>query len=124
MNQKMKRQKYETIEEYIADFPENIREALQNLRRVIKRTAPGAEEAINYGIPTFKLNGNLVHFAAFKKHVGFYPNPSAIEAFKNELSAYEISKGSVKFPLDKPIPFDIIEEIVKFRVKEALGKND
>ena len=124
MNQKMKRQKYETIEEYIVDFPENIREALQNLRRVIKRTAPGAEEAINYGIPTFKLNGNLVHFAAFKKHVGFYPNPSAIEAFKNELSAYEISKGSVKFPLDKPIPFDIIEEIVKFRVKEALGKND
>ena len=120
----MKRQKYETIEEYIVDFPENIREALQNLRRVIKRTAPGAEEAINYGIPTFKLNGNLVHFAAFKKHVGFYPNPSAIEAFKNELSAYEISKGSVKFPLDKPIPFDIIEEIVKFRVKEALGKND
>ena len=124
MNQKMKRQKYETIEEYIVDFPENIREALQNLRRVIKRTAPGAEEAINYGIPTFKLNGNLVHFAAFKKRVGFYPNPSAIEAFKNELSAYEISKGSVKFPLDKPIPFDIIEEIVKFRVKEALGKND
>lgn len=124
MNQQQKGQKHETIEEYLADFPEDVREILHTIRQIIRNSAPDAEEVINYGIPTFKLNGNLVHFAAFKKHIGFYPNPSAVKAFENELSAYEISKGSIKFPLDQPIPFDLIERIVLYRVDEVLKKND
>jgi uncharacterized protein YdhG (YjbR/CyaY superfamily) len=107
-----------TIDEYIAKFPNNIRDILEKLRRVIGESAPKAEETINYGIPTFKLNGNLVHFAAFEKHLGFYPTPSAIVAFKKELSPYKQAKGSVQFPIDKEIPFDIVKKIVKYRVKE------
>lgn len=99
-------------------FPKNVQNILERLRRVIRESAPQAEETINYGIPTFKLNGNLVHFAAFKNHIGFYPTPSAIAAFKKELSPYKQAKGSVQFPLDKPIPCDIIKKIVKYRVKE------
>ncbi|MCZ7383120.1 MAG: DUF1801 domain-containing protein [Candidatus Methanoperedens sp.] len=112
------KKQYKTIDEYIAMFPRNIQDILGKLRQVIKESAPEAEETINYGIPTFKLNGNLVHFAAFKNHIGFYPTPSAIVAFKKELSPYKQAKGSVQFPIDKPIPFDIVKKIVKFRIKE------
>jgi uncharacterized protein YdhG (YjbR/CyaY superfamily) len=113
--------KIKTIDEYIALFPKDIQDKLGRLRRIVRESAPDAEETINYQIPTFKLKGNLVHFAAFKNHIGFYPTPSAIEAFKNELSPYETTKGSVKFPLDKPIPFDLVTKIVKFRMKEKTG---
>lgn len=108
------------IDEYIAGFPEDVQEILEKVRRTIREAAPDAEEAIKYQIPTFTLKGNLVHFAAFKKHIGFYPAPSGIERFKDELSAYEGAKGSVRFPLDQPIPFDLIGRIVRFRVRENL----
>lgn len=110
------------IDEYIAGFPEDVQDILQTVRKAIRDAAPDAEEAIKYQIPTFTLKGNLVHFAAFKKHIGFYPAPSGIERFKDELSAYEGAKGSVRFPLDKPIPCDLIGRIVKFRVKENLER--
>jgi uncharacterized protein YdhG (YjbR/CyaY superfamily) len=110
------------IDEYIASFPKDIQEILEKLRTTIRKAAPDAEEIINYQIPTFTLKGNLVHFAAFKKHIGFYPTPKGIEVFKKELSAYEGAKGSVKFPLDKPIPFDLISKIVTYRVKENLER--
>ena len=110
------------IDEYIANFPEDIQGILEQLRAAIREAAPEAEETISYQIPTFTLKGNLVHFAAYKKHIGFYPASSGIEKFKNELSAYEGAKGSVKFPLDKPIPFDLISEIVTFRVKDNLER--
>ncbi|NWG10295.1 DUF1801 domain-containing protein [Candidatus Bathyarchaeota archaeon] len=110
---------YKTINEYIVRFPKNVRDVLEKLRRVIRESAPEAEETISYGIPTFDLNGkHLVHFAAYKNHVGFYPTPSPIEAFKKELSSFKTSKGTVQFPFDKPIPFDLVKKIVKFRVKE------
>ena len=111
-----------TIDEYIAAFPKEVQEILEKVRATIHKAAPNAEETINYGIPTFTLNGNLVHFAAFKKHIGFYPTPSGIEKFKVELSGYEGAKGSVQFPLDKPIPYDLISRIVTFRVKDNLEK--
>jgi uncharacterized protein YdhG (YjbR/CyaY superfamily) len=110
------------IDEYIAGFPEDVQEILEKIRLTIKNAAPDAQETINYGIPTFKLKGNLVHFAGYKKHIGFYPAPSGIEKFKDELSAYEGAKGSVKFPLNQPMPYDLIDEIVRFRVKENLEK--
>jgi uncharacterized protein YdhG (YjbR/CyaY superfamily) len=110
------------IDEYIAGFPHDVQEILEKIRMTIRKAAPDAEETINYQIPTFTLKGNLVHFAAFKKHIGFYPTPTGIEKFKNELSVYEGAKGSVKFPLDKPIPFALISKIVKFRVKENLAR--
>ena len=110
------------IDEYIASFPMNIQEILEELRMTIGKAAPDAKETIKYGIPTFTLEGNLVHFAAFQKHIGFYPTPTGIEKFKNELSAYEGAKGSVKFPLAKPIPFDLIGRIVTFRVKENMER--
>jgi uncharacterized protein YdhG (YjbR/CyaY superfamily) len=112
----------QTIDEYIAGFPAEIQEILQKVRATIRQAAPGAEETIKYQMPTFTLQGNLVHFAAFKKHIGFYPVPSGIERFKQELSAYEGGKGSVQFPLDRPIPYDLIGEIVRFRVEENLAK--
>ncbi len=111
-----------TIDEYIAGFPNDVQEILETIRMIIRKAAPEAEETIKYQMPTFTLKGNLVHFAAFKRHIGFYPVPTGIDEFKNELSAYEGGKGSVKFPLDKPIPFDIISKIVTFRVKENLEK--
>ena len=89
---------------------------------MIRDSAPNAEEAISYQMPTFKLNGNLVCFAAFKNHIGFYPKPSVIETFGKELSNYKVSKGTIRFPLDKPIPFDLVRKIVKYRVKENLEK--
>lgn len=118
----MKTAPAQTIDEYISGFPKDIQNVLQEIRDTIRKAAPDAEETINYAIPTFKLNGNLVHFAAFQKHIGFYPAPSGINAFKKELSAYDGAKGSVQFPLDQPIPFALITRIVKFRVKENLEK--
>ncbi len=112
----------ETIDEYIAGFPEEIRAILEQIRATVHRAAPDASETISYQMPTFVLKGNLVHFAAFKSHIGFYPIPTGIEAFKKELSAYKTGKGSVQFPLDKPMPLDLIAEIVKFRVMENLRK--
>jgi uncharacterized protein YdhG (YjbR/CyaY superfamily) len=112
-----------TIDAYIAGFPPDVQAILQQVRATIREEAPDAQEKINYGIPTFTLGGgNLVHFAAFKKHIGFYPTPSGIEHFKDELSAYEGAKGSVKFPLDQPIPYDLIRRITEFRVAEVQAK--
>jgi uncharacterized protein YdhG (YjbR/CyaY superfamily) len=114
--------KFNTIDEYIGSFPEETRIILGQLRAAIRKEVPEAKEIINYGIPTFALNGNLVHFAAFKKHIGFYPTPSGIANFNKELSVYENAKGSVKFPIEKPLPMDLIIRIVKFRVNENLTK--
>ena len=116
------RTKFEDIDSYIASFPEETRALLKQIRTTIRKAAPEAKETISYGMPTFTLKGNLVHFAAFKNHIGFYPTPSGIEAFKKELSVYEGAKGSVQFPLAKPIPFGLISKIVEFRVKENLKK--
>jgi uncharacterized protein YdhG (YjbR/CyaY superfamily) len=113
-----------TIDEYIAGFPDEVQGILKKIRQTIKAAAPDAEETIRYQIPTFTLKGNLVHFAAFKKHIGFYPTSTAIERFKDELSLYEGAKGTVRFPLDKPIPLALISKIVKFRIKENLEKAD
>ncbi|MGZ8549417.1 MAG: iron chaperone [Chitinophagaceae bacterium] len=115
--------KPKNIDEYIEGFPKDIQHILAELSSVIRKAAPGAEETINYGIPTFTLNGNLVHFAAYKNHIGFYPTPSGIEAFKKELSIYEGAKGSVQFPLNKPLPLDLVTRIVKLRVKENAEKS-
>ena len=114
--------KIETIDEYINSFPINVQNILEKLRKIIKESAPEAEETISYGMPTFKLNGNLVHFAAHKNHIGFYPTSSCIEAFQKELAQYKSAKGSVQFPTDKPIPYGLIKKIVIFRVKENLKK--
>lgn len=114
--------KPDNIDEYIATFPKAIQEILVQVRDTIKKAAPEAKEAIKYAIPTFVLNGNLVHFAAFKNHIGFYPAPMGIDLFKEELSAYKGGKGSVQFPLDKPMPLDLISKIVKFRVEQNLEK--
>jgi len=111
-----------TIDTYIANSPKDIQPILEKVRATIRKAAPKAEEIINYGIPTFTLDGNLVHFAGFKNHIGFYPTPSGIEKFKKELSLYKGAKGSVQFPLDKPIPYALIGKIVKFRVKENLER--
>src|SRR4030043_1487038 len=111
-----------SIEAYIATFPEEIQMKLEEVRSTIKSAAPEATEKISYQMPTFFLFGNLVHFAAFKNHIGLYPAPSGIEAFKHELSKYEGSKGAVRFPLDKPLPLDLISKIVKYRVAENLKK--
>jgi len=110
------------IDEYIASFPKDTQEILEKVRTTIRQAAPDAEETIKYQIPTFTLKGNLVHFGAFKKHIGFYPTPTGTEEFKNELSVYEGAKGSIRFPLDRPIPFDLISKIVEFRVKENLKR--
>ena len=109
------------IDSYIAAFPREVRPILEQIRKTINKAAPSASETIKYGIPTFTLGGkNLVHFAAYKNHIGFYPAPSGIEAFKEELSVYKNAKGSVQFPLVKPIPFELIREIVKFRILESV----
>lgn len=108
------------IDEYIAAFPKEVQEILEKVRATIRKAAPAAEEGIKYQIPTFTLNGNLVHFAAFKKHIGLYPAPRALEEFKDELSGYKGAKGSVQFPLDQPIPYDLISRIVEYRVKMSL----
>jgi uncharacterized protein YdhG (YjbR/CyaY superfamily) len=111
-----------SIDEYIAGYPEDIQEILGKIRTIVRKAAPDAQEAIKYQMPTFVLGGNLVHFAAFKNHIGLYPTPSGTEKFKTELAQYESGKGSIQFPLDKPIPYDLISQIVAFRVKENLEK--
>ena len=110
------------IDEYIQTFPEEVQIILEKMRQTIRKAVPEAEEAISYQIPTFKLNGNLVHFAAFKNHIGFYPIPTGIQAFEEELSPYKQGKGSVQFPIDQPVPYDLVRRIVRFRVNESLGK--
>jgi len=114
--------KYKTVEEYILDFPDDIQVVLNRIRRTIIEASPDAIEKISYNMPTFYLNGNLVHFAAYKNHIGFYPTPSAIAAFEDELSSYKNAKGSVQFPLDSPIPYDLIKRMVIFRVQENSRK--
>ena len=114
------RPQFESIDEYIAAFPEPVRAILEEMRRIIHEAAPDAVEAIAYQIPTFGLKGkNLVHFAAFRNHIGFYPTSSGIEAFQAELSPYKTSKGTVQFPLGEPIPHDLVRRIVAFRVDEV-----
>jgi uncharacterized protein YdhG (YjbR/CyaY superfamily) len=117
------KRKFKSIEEYIDTFPKNVGDILQKLRQTIKVAAPEAEETISYQMPAFKLNGLLVWFAAFKNHIGFYPKVSAIEAFNEKLTGYKVSKGTIQFPLKEPIPYELVAEIVKFRVQENSSKN-
>jgi uncharacterized protein YdhG (YjbR/CyaY superfamily) len=112
--------KLETIDDYVAGFMPEVRDILEKVRQAIRSAAPDARETIKYQIPTFTLNGNLVHFAAFKNHIGFYPAPSGIAKFKKDLAGYKAAKGSVQFPLNQPMPLDLIAKIVRFRVKENL----
>jgi uncharacterized protein YdhG (YjbR/CyaY superfamily) len=110
------------IDEYISRFPKDVQIILEKIRTTIRKTAPDAKETIAYQIPTFTLEGNLVHFAAYAKHIGFYPTPNGITKFKKELAKYATAKGSVQFPLDRPIPYDIIKKIVMYRVQENLER--
>jgi uncharacterized protein YdhG (YjbR/CyaY superfamily) len=118
----MYNKKYTSIDEYIAGFPEDIQDKLEKLRQVIHKAAPEAQEVISYSIPAFKQNGILVYFAAFNDHIGFFPTSSGVAAFTKELAAYDTSKGTVRFPLDRPIPYAVVKKIVKFRVQENLSK--
>ena len=112
-----------TIDEYITAFPKEVQDVLEKIRSTIRESAPKAEEAISYGIPAFRLNGRgLVYFGAWKNHIGFYPTPSGIEAFKKELAPFKLEKGSVQFSLDKPISYDLVKKIVRYRVTEILEK--
>ena len=113
---------FNTIDEYIAGFPADVQVRLADMRTTIRDAAPEAEEAISYQMPTFRLQGNLVHFAGYKGHIGFYPAPSGIQAFKEELAVYKGAKGSVQFPLDQPLPLDLVRRITQFRVAENLAK--
>jgi uncharacterized protein YdhG (YjbR/CyaY superfamily) len=113
---------FNSIDEYIAAFPEDIQAILQELRSTIKAAAPDAQEKISYQMPTFDLKGNLVHFAGYKNHIGFYPAPSGIEAFQQELAGYKSSKGAVQFPIGEPLPLELVSRIVRFRVAENLEK--
>jgi uncharacterized protein YdhG (YjbR/CyaY superfamily) len=115
--------KPKNIDEYISQFTESTQLLLIELRSVIQKAAPTAKEVINYGMPTFQLNGNLVHFAAFKKHIGFYPSPSGVVAFADEVTNYKTSKGAIQFPLNQSLPLELIDKIVKYRVKENLAKS-
>lgn len=112
-----------TIDDYIAACPENVREQLRELRATIRAAAPEAQEKISYQMPTFALNGNLIHFAAYKNHIGIYPTPSGITEFKEALAGYKQAKGSVQFPLTQPLPLELIAQIVRFRVQENLKKS-
>jgi uncharacterized protein YdhG (YjbR/CyaY superfamily) len=112
----------QNIDEYIAHFPENVQIILEKIRLTISQAAPEASEKISYGMPTFVLEGNLVHFAAFKNHIGFYSMPSGTSKFQQEILQYKHAKGSIQFPLSQPVPFDLISRIVKFRVEENLAK--
>jgi uncharacterized protein YdhG (YjbR/CyaY superfamily) len=111
-----------SIDDYIAAFPEAVQVKLQALRQAIREEAPDAQETIKYRMPTFTLHGNLVHFAAYKNHIGFYPTPSPIDVFRSELSVYKTSKGAIQFPLDQPLPLSLVRRIVAFRVQENLKK--
>ena len=118
----MKDKPASSIDEYISSFPADVQKKLRDLRALIQEAAPDAVEKISYQMPTFYLNGNLVHFAAHSRHIGFYPTPSAILAFKRELSQYENARGSVQFPMEEPLPFELIRRMVRFRVEENAGK--
>lgn len=119
----MATRQYKFIDEFIGSFPSDVQVILEKIRKVIQKAAPKATETMSYGIPTFDLNGkHLVHFSALKNHIGFYPTPSGIKKFKKEISAYKWAKGSIQFPLDKPIPFDLIKRITAYRVKELSKK--
>ena len=119
---KTKPKAFTNIDEYIAGFPKEVQKILESIRRTIRKAAPAAEETISYQMPAFKLKGALVYFAAYKNHIGMYPTASAIEKFKRELSGYEGSRGTVRFPLDKPIPLGLITKIAKFKARENLAK--
>ncbi len=116
-----KKPDYASIDEYIQGFPDSVQGKLRELRQLIRELAPGAQEKISYRMPTFYLNGNLVHFAAYAKHIGFYPTPSGISRFKRELSRYKHSKGAVQFPIGEPLPAELIKKIVRYRVEENTG---
>jgi uncharacterized protein YdhG (YjbR/CyaY superfamily) len=117
--------KFTTMDEYVATLPKNVQGILEKIRQTIRKAAPGAVETISYQIPTFKLNGkNLVHFAAWKNHIGFYATPSGNAAFKKEISHYKVAKGSIQFPLEEPIPYDLVAKIVLFRVMESQVKKN
>lgn len=111
---------FKSIDEYILQFSPEVQEILKSLRKVVKESAPDAEEKMSWQMPTFVLHGNLVHFAAHKNHIGFYPGPSGIEVFKNELSEYKTSKGAAQFPLGKSMPYELVSKIVKFRANENI----
>ncbi len=117
----MKPMGYKTIDDYIDSFTQNIQTLLQQIRNTIHEAAPDAKETISYQMPAFKQNGVLVYFAAFKNHIGFFPTAQGVEAFKDKLSTYKTSKGTIQFPLDKPLPLDLIAEIVRFRVKANIS---
>src|SRR6185369_11689092 len=121
---KMRAKKAKDIDEYIADFPVDVQLLLQKVRKAIRKAAPKAEEAIKYQMPTFVLNGNLIHFAGYKNHIGIYPGSKPIEEFKDELSRYETSKGTVRLPLDKPIPSGLITRITRFCVQRNLARKE
>ena len=118
----MQNKTFKDIDEYIAGFPKDVQQILMKIRATIQKAAPEAEEAISYQMPTFKLKGNLIHFAAFKNHIGIYPMPSATEKFKKQLSRYQGGRGTIRLPLDEPIPYELIDKITKFRVKQNLEK--
>jgi len=111
-----------SVDEYIATYPKKIRPLLTTMRQTIQKAAPDANEKMSYGIPTYYLRANLVHFGAFKNHISFFPTGSGVAAFKNELGTYAVSKGTIHFPLDKPLPLDLITKIVKFRVEQNLER--
>lgn len=113
---------YSTVDEYIASAPKEAREKLRDIRQVIQRYAPQAQEKLSYGMPYFSLNGRLVYFGAFKDHISLFPMASGIEPFKKELEGFDTSKGTIQFPLNKPLPLPLIQKIVKFRVQENLAK--
>ena len=114
---------FHSVDEYIATFPDDIQKLLRQMRKIIQDIVPEAEEVISYAMPTFKLNGkNLVHFAGFTNHIGFFPTPSGVEAYKNEIKHLKTSKGTIQFSLDEPLPVDLIKKIVKFRKEELLSK--
>lgn len=118
----MENEKFKNIDSYIQAFPSKVQSKLEEVWKTIRKAAPDAAEAISYQIPTFKLNGNLVHFAAFKNHIGFYPGAAAMETFKHRFDDLKTSKGAVQFPLDQTLPLDLVEEITKYRVAENLKK--
>jgi len=117
------RDQFTSIDEYIASFPPDVQEKLRGIRTVIHRAVPDAEEAIRYGIPTFRLEGgNLVHFAAFRDHLSFFPTASGVEKFQKELSSFKLSKGTIQLPLNEPVPYDLVERIARFRAGETRKK--
>lgn len=116
------KQKFTNVDQYIASFPPQVQTILQTLRQSIQQIAPQAQEKISYQMPTYYLNGNLVHFAGYHNHIGFCPTPSAIEAFQAQLTPYKTSKGAIQFPIDQPLPLGLIQAIVKFRLEQALAK--